>query len=185
MKKRIQKHIDQKDFVKVYIVDEDDYGISHFEGYIFDQNDKLILMCDHNDFFYDGIIVLRKKDISEIKHSDNEKFLDKINIAEKTKELDYKKFENLKFKLDSWEAMFSNLKHLDKPLIAECKYDDDDRFIIGPVDSIDKKKVKIKYFNSTGEFDLKPSSVRFKDITFLRVDSPYANTFYRHVDEVK
>lgn len=61
MKKRINKHIENKDFVKVYITDNDDTEITHFEGLIFEQNDKLILMNDMTDFYYDGLVILKKK----------------------------------------------------------------------------------------------------------------------------
>ena len=45
------------------------------------------------------------------------------------------------------------------------------------------KKVLIKYFNARGEFT-KPVSSKLKDITYIHVDSPYANTFYKYAKEV-
>ncbi len=183
MKKSIAKHIENKDFVKVYIVDKEDLIITHFEGIIFEQSNKFIFMNDTNDFNFDGFIVLRKTDISEIKCTDNERFFKEIIDNEKITDLIFQRRRNLEFKLDNFQGMCNCLKNLNLPIIVECKYGNDKRFLIGPINDVEDKKVRIKYFNSRGEFDIKPVSAKYKEITFLRIDSPYANMFYKYTKE--
>lgn len=97
MKKRIKKHIDKQNFVKIYLADDEGSTLTHFEGFIFDQNDKYILMCDLEDFNYDGFVVARKSDISEIKRTDNEALFDSITEKEGLKATIIKKATNLDF----------------------------------------------------------------------------------------
>ena len=48
MRKRINKHIENKDFVKIYISGNEN-SITHFEGINFEHNDKLLMMNDITD----------------------------------------------------------------------------------------------------------------------------------------
>ncbi len=185
MKKRIKKHIENQNFVKVYLTDRDDLALTHFAGIIFEQTDKFILMNDMTDFFFDGFIILRKSDVSEIKHTENEKFFKTIIDQEKITDLILERREHLNFSLDNFFGMFTQLHESKLAIILECIYGEDERFQIGPVYEVGNKKVKLRYFNANGDFDLKPVSVKYKDITFVRFDSPYTNTFFKYAVEVE
>ncbi|WP_300665235.1 hypothetical protein [Fluviicola sp.] len=180
MKKRIQKHIDKEEYVKIYIVDQDGTSITNFNGYILEQDKQFILMSTNNDFFYDGITVIRKADISEIKRTENETFFQKIMEKENLEKEMFERKELLNFHLNSYQEMFQTIHQMNIPVIIETKYGDDDRFLIGPVASFHNKHVKINYFNSRGEYDLKPVSCKYKEITHLTIDSPYARLFYKY-----
>ena len=185
MKKRINKHIDKKHYVKVYIEDKNGYSITHFGGIIFEQNEEHVLMCDMYDFNYDGFVVVRKSDISEIKRTENEKFFDRILDKEGIKKLILKKMKILSLKLDTYARMFSALKAKGLPVIIECRYGKKDLFQIGPIAKVKGKKVLVNYFNASGEYDLKPVISEFKNITFFRVDTEYANIFFKYAKAVE
>ena len=185
MKQAIDNHIKNQDFVKAYLVDEEDSSITHIEGIIFEQTDKLILMNDMTDFNYDGLTVIRKKDLSEIKHTDNEQFfktiLDKEDITQKIRT----HREKIKVNLSKYKDLLVQVIETKQPVIIECKYANDDRFLVGPITKIEDKYIKIKHFNSLGQYDLKEIKVKIKDITILKIDSPYANIFYKYANEIK
>lgn len=183
MNKKITKHIKNQDYVKVYIADDE--LITNFNGFIFEQNEKFILIGCAPDFNYDGLAVIRKSDISEIKHSDNEKFFKKIMDEEKISQLIAERRKSILFSLDSFSKMFMQLKEQNLPIIIECNYGNKDRFIIGPVKDVEEKKVKIRYFNSVGEFDFKPVVIKYKEITSIKIDDPYATTFFKYTFEVE
>ncbi len=185
MKKRIKKYIDAKNFVKVYLADDDGFTLTHFEGIIFDQNEKFILMSDFDDFNYDGFVVARMTDISEIKKTDNESFFDSIIEKEGIKEVILQKASDLKFKLSDFPEMFNSLKELGGAIIIECLYETESKFQIGPVSKVEKKKVFIDYINAKGEYDLKPVTSKYKDITYFKLDSPYANMFFKYSKRVE
>lgn len=180
MKKRLKKHIEEQNFVKIYLADEDGFELTHFEGIIFDQNEDFILMCDLEDFSYDGFVVFRKSDISEIKRTDNEIFFDSIIKNEGIKEELIQKASSLDFSLGSMTEMFSKLFDDKQAIIIERLYETKTKFQIGPISKVVKKKVFIDYFNAKGEYDLKPVTSKFKDITYFRIDSPYSNLFFKY-----
>lgn len=180
MKKRIQKHIDKEEYVKIYICDHDGAAITNFNGYILEQDKNFVLMSTNNDFFYEGISVIRKADITEIRRTENEKFFQKIMEKEDLKKEMFERKELLNFHLNGYPEMFQTIQEMNIAVIIEAKYGDDDRFLIGPVASCNKKHVKINYFNSRGEYDLKPVSCKYKEITHLTIDSPYARLYYKY-----
>ena len=185
MKQCIQKHINNKDFVKVYISDKDDLQIERFQGYIFKQTKDFIIMNDFMDFFYDGFVILRKRDIYEIKHSNDEKFFNKILVGEKIKKEVLNKYKELDLNLHSFEKIFESIFKTNLPVIVESKYGKDDIFQIGSIKKINKDNVKINYFNSRGEFDLKPVTAKYNKITSIKIDTNYANTFFKYAKEIK
>ncbi|MNY61406.1 hypothetical protein D3C86_1980830 [compost metagenome] len=91
----------------------------------------------------------------------------------------------MKFELDTYPKMFETFLTSRIPVILEAKYGKDDRFIIGPVAEFDTKKVKINFFNSRGEYDLKLVPCKYKEITYFTIDSPYATTFYKYAKTVE
>jgi len=183
MNKRLTKHQKKKHFVKIYLSDSDDSAITHFNGIVVDQNKNFVMMLDFSDFNYDGFVVFRKKDISEIERTRSEAFFQKILEREKCL---YNFLENRSpVKLEGMRKMFKRLKKNNIPVIVEQRYKREDIFQIGPIHGVEKKKVRINYFNSRGEYDLKPVSSRFKDITFFRIDSPYTNLFYKNSRKIK
>lgn len=185
MKKRIKKHIDNKNLVKVNLADDEGYSMINFNGIIFDQNDQYLLMSDFYDFNYDGFVVVRKSDISEIKRTDNESFFDSIIEKEGIKEIIIQKAFDLNFKLDEFPEMFSKLKELGVPVIIERLYESESKFQIGPITKVEKKKVFIDYFNAKGEYDMKPVTSKYKDITYFKLDSPYANMFFKYSKRIE
>lgn len=178
--KKIKKHIKKLQFVKVYISDKEEQSLTHFEGIIFDQNEEFLVMCDLSDFNYDGFVVLRKEDISSIKRSENEKFFNKILKEEKIIKEIQRRSGYLDFELGDTEQMFRQLKKMGIATIIECLYDSEEAFQIGPIVKAKADKLKMDYFNSRGEFDQASVTIKYKDITFFRFDSPYANLFFKY-----
>lgn len=180
MKKRIKKHIDKREFVKLFLVDYDGDELINFNGTIFAQDDDFVVMNDMHDFNFDGFVVVRKSDISEIKRTENEVFFDKIIKSEGLKKQIEDNFIELNFPLGSFPDMFEYLRIKGRPVIIEGLYNGKDTFQIGPISKVEKKKVFIDYFNSRGEYDMKPVSSKFRDITYFRIESPYTNMFYKY-----
>lgn len=179
LNKLLTKHIKNENFVKVYTATED-ADLGYYEGFIFEYNNDYVLMNDMRDFNYDGLVVFKKADIHEVKHTDNEKFFLHLLKKEGIKKNIYKKRKYLNFQLASMQEMMKSLKSLRVPIICEHLYGKKELFQIGIIKKVSKKKSKMKYFNARGEFDFKLVSVSYKSLTFIRIDSPYANIFYKY-----
>jgi len=154
--------------------------MAQFNGFILEEYKDFILMSDTYDFMFDGFIILKKSDIDEIKHTENEKFYLKILKQEKIKKDIYLKRRKLDFKLSSIKNMMKNLQRLKTPIICEHLYKKEDLFQIGTIEKVTKKKSQMKYFNARGEFTLKLLPIPYKTLTFIRIDSPYAKLFYKY-----
>ncbi len=179
LNKLLRKHIKNENFVKVYTSSKD-FNLGSYEGFIFDYSDDYVLMNDMRDFDYDGLVVFKKSDIYEIKHTENEKFFLYLLKKEHIKKEIFKRKNKLKFKLASMQEMMETLKYLHIPVICEHIYGKKDLFQIGTIQKVGKRKAQMKYFNARGKFDFKLVPVSYKSITFIRIDSPYANIFYKY-----
>ncbi len=181
--KELDKHIQKSNFVKVYLSDDDGHGLKHFEGVIFSYINDFVFMCDFSDFNPDGFVVFRKKDISEIRRTDNEKFFDKIireeNLLRNVRILK----REAPFRLGTFENMFSQLKEIGIPVIIECLYEEEEVFQLGTVNQCDEDGLTLQYLSSFGVFDHEPMQVDYDDITFFRFGSPYANLFLKHASK--
>ncbi|WP_027420559.1 hypothetical protein [Crocinitomix catalasitica] len=183
MNNRLTKLKKKQQFVKIYISDADDVAITHFSGIVLDHNKDFVMMLDFHDFRSDGYVVIRKKDIYEIKRTKNEKFLQEIMEKEGILKESFKHLKTIS--LSTMERMFKQLKEKGLPIIIERRYKDEDIFQIGPIDSIEKKVVRIRYFNARGEYDHKPVRSNFKTITFFRVGDLYSELSHKYARIVK
>ena len=179
MNKLLRKHIKNENYVKVY-TSAGDTELESYEGFIFEYNNDYVLMSDMRDFYYDGFVVLKKADIHEIIHTENEKFILFLLRKEKIKKDIYKRRKRIQFKLASMPEMMKNLRSLQIPVICEHLYGKKDLFQIGTIKKVSKKKAKMKYFNARGEFDFKLVPIPYKSLTLIRIDSPYAKIFYKY-----
>ena len=185
MKKKIQKHIDKQQYVKVYLEESDGSAMTSFEGVIFEQNEKFILMCDTHDFDYDGLIILRKKDISKIRRSEFDKFVDMVLEKEDLKPQFIHNYTELDFHLGTWSKMFGALQIMEKAVIVDMLYGEDELFQLGSVSKVKPNSVVIDYISASGKYDLKPVVAKFKEITCVRIDSKYADLYYKYAKRVK
>lgn len=179
LNKKLSKHVKNENFVKVYTTCKG-LNLGHYEGFIFDYNDNYVLMNDMRDFDYDGLVVFKKSDIYEIKHTENEKFFLHLLKKEHIKKKIFKQKKKLQFQLASMQKMMETLKSLHIPVICEHLYGKKDLFQIGTIQKAGKKKAQMKYFNARGEYDYKLLAVSYKTLTLIRIDSPYANIFHKH-----
>lgn len=184
MRKRIEKCIKAGDYVKVHLTEPKGDYIKHVDGVILEQSADLILMSDSFDFHYDGLMIIRKRDISEIQLADTERFMKMILKKEGYMTAVQKRYKHMGLKINSLEQALAQLQRSKRPVIIECKYGKHDLFQIGPIVNVTPKRVRIQHFNARGEYDAKPVITKLKDITTVRIDSPYANTFFKYVKKV-
>jgi len=180
MKKSIQKHIDKEHYVKLELTNSKDKALCSFGGYIIAQNKHFILFCDFMDFHYDGMVIIKKKDVAEIRYSDFEKQLDKMKAGEGIKQNALKRVRKLNVKLGTYPEILEQIKAKDLAIIIEDLYGNKDYFQIGPIEKIGKKAVKLHYMNAKGYYEFKPVKAYYTDITFTRFDGPYATLFYKY-----
>ncbi|MFT5819963.1 MAG: hypothetical protein ACI8ZM_001188 [Crocinitomix sp.] len=178
MNKQLSKHQKKQHYIKIYLVDDKGTNLTNFDGVILSQNSKFILMMVFADLYYDGYVVFRKSDVSEIRRSKNEQFIHKILLKEGVLTAAIDSYTGIR--LNTMEKMFKELKKRQVPVIVEQLYRSKDLFQIGPIHSTTKKMVRIDHFNSHGIYDLKPAVSKYKDITYFRVDDNYSILYHKY-----
>ncbi|MES2554565.1 MAG: hypothetical protein V4604_00360 [Bacteroidota bacterium] len=175
MKKTIAKHIERRHVVKIFLVDDLGDGITNFTCVILEQNDEFILVADTYDFKFTGLTMYRKKDITEILYSDNQKYMEKIILKEGRIDEVILRRQHYNFELGSLKELLDFILENDLAFTAECKYESRDDFYLGTLDSVKNKKFRMNYINADGRYDYKPVTIRFEDVTTLTIDNEYAN----------
>jgi hypothetical protein len=180
MKKTIARHIEKKHVVKIFLVDDLGDGITNFTGLILEQNDEFILVADTNDFMINGLTIYRKKDITEILYSDNQKYMEKIMLKEGRIDEAISRRLQYDFELGSLKELLDFVFRNDLAFTAECKYGSRDDFYLGTLESVKNKKFKMNYINADGRYDFKTVTVEFEDVTMLTFDNEYANLIRKY-----
>ncbi len=180
MSNKISQHIENQNFVKIYTSNKKGIAISNFQGIIFAQSENFIIINDCFDFNFDGFVLIRKKDISKIAHTNSQIFFKKILEKENIIQGIIEKYKLLELEFIDFKHIFEYAKNKNIALIIECKYGKDDDFFIGPITNINDEKVKIKFLSTQGHLDIKPTSVKLEKITFVRINSPYTDIFYKY-----
>ena len=180
MNKKISQHIENQDFVKIYISNKKGIAIANFQGIIFAQSENFIIMSDCQDFNFDGFVLIRKKDISKVAHTDSQIFFKKVLEKENIIQSIVEKYKLLELEFIDFKHIFEYVRNKNIALIIECNYGKEDDFFIGPITDINDKKVKIKFLSTQGHLDMRPTSVKLKKITIVKINSPYTDIYYKY-----
>ena len=176
IKKKLKKAKARQRFVRLKrYINSDEYFINR--GYILSAKAQVTVMWQTENFHLLGKVVLSTSHIESIRYNSHDRYYDFIVESEEQKDqLDTNK--NYCFK--TWMGVFQFMKNEDKYVIIELERKLSNSFIIGPVISVNKKSVKVLGFNASGEWDKKPSKVKYKDVTQVTFDDPYITIFRRH-----
>jgi len=144
------------------------------QGFLLAFSKKLLLIQFVYDFHLDGLMVLRRSDISRIKSTKTDIFhtqmlkeeglFSQVNF---TKEYDVK----------NWAAVFSTIGKESAFIIIEDENTDHPIFLIGEQQNIGKKSVSVLGFNGVANWDDEVSEMKYKDINSFQAGNNYTNTY--------
>jgi hypothetical protein len=153
------------------------------QGFLLKKSKDFILLQQEKDFTFDGYAIIPKTRFYAIRFSKKEKTFNNILVKEGIFEKEY----GIKNEIDlsDWQTIFYELKKLDYHVIVECENLKKPLFLIGPIESIEKKSLYIRYYDAKGLLDKKATKVKYQDITILRFDERYTNVFRKYLRERK
>ena len=150
------------------------------QGVILGFSKELMLICYIYDFNLDGLMILRRNDITDIVSSKTCKFqkslLEKDGLFGK---IDFKS----KYKLGSWLDFIKDASKRHKYFIFEHEDQDNPEFIIGKIKRIYKKSIQVNYFTGTARWEDEPSSVKLEKLTSCQIGNNYLNVYERYFNE--
>jgi len=173
----LQKHIDNKDFVKIYRTFYDrEISIS---GFILHMTKDFLLLQETYDFMFDGYSIIRKDQFDSLRCNKFDKTQKRIFQAEGL--IDKYYGHDGQIALTNWQDIFRDLESLDYHVIIECENKKNPIFLIGPIEKVTKNKIELRNYDPTGKLDEKPSSIKYEDITIVRFGETYSTTFRKYL----
>ncbi|MBX3044408.1 MAG: hypothetical protein KIT33_13135 [Candidatus Kapabacteria bacterium] len=175
--KMLQKHIDNKDCVKIYRTFQDTE--KNISGFILSMTkDYLLVQLDY-DFTLNGYSIIRKDQFESLRCNKDDKIKKRIFQAEGIIDRLYGLDKSIP--LTNWQDIFTGLKKLDYHIIVECENKRKPKFLIGPIQQVTKSKISIWNYDPSGKLDLKYTTIKFDDITIVTFGDNYSTTFRKYL----
>jgi hypothetical protein len=147
-------------------------------GYIVNVTKEFTFLRETENFSLQGVIVIPNSDIKTVRYNKYDRYYDFVMESEGEKNA-LKKYTI--HKAHTWLDVFTFLKDEDKYVIVELEKSENKAFIIGEILSIRPKNVRIRYFDAAGNWDAKPTKVRYSDITKITFDDRYIQVFRKYI----
>lgn len=151
------------------------------QGFILASSDEFVVLQYVYDFKLDGLMVLSKSEITEIRSTATDKFQRKLLAKEGL--LKTVPFETA-FDLGGWRSIIKQFAKAYSLIILECERGDEPKFIIGRVVKTTSVAAYVRYFTGTGRWLDEPVRVEYDDITSCQVGTTYLKFYERYFDGV-
>jgi len=149
------------------------------QGFVLASSEELVVLQYVYDFNLDGLMVLSRSDISEIRETKTDKFQARLLKHEGL-------LENVPFarpfEVQSWRSIVKQLSRNYPLLILECERGSEPAFVIGRLLKTTSAAAYVQHFTGIGRWLEEPVRVAYKDITSLQVGSNYLNVYQRHFE---
>jgi hypothetical protein len=177
----LQKHIDNKDFVKIFRTFQDTE--KNISGFILSMTKNFLLVQLDYDFILNGYSIIRKDQFDSLRCNKYDKTQKRIFQAEGIIDRFYGLDKSVS--LTNWQDIFTDLEKLDYHIIIECENKKRPKFLIGPIEKVTKNKINIQNYDPTGKLDEKSSSVKYDDITIVTFGDNYSTTFRKYLRQTE
>lgn len=156
--------------------DVDDYRI---QGFLAGLSEDLLAIEYVYDFQIDGIMVLRRSDITEVKRTGTDEFQERLLKKEGIRPGTQ---EPMQLELGSWKAIIGQISLHYPLLILERELGPSPDFAIGRTLHATAAQVEFQTFTGTGKWSAKTERLKYSQITCLRAISRYLGFYQRHFE---
>ncbi len=176
MKDRLEKYLAKSSKIKIYLdtpSENDEYS-----GIPIRLSRSLVAIHDIREFHFDGIRVIRLKDIVKVRRSNVEIVGQKI--LKSTGEME-NHFSPSWLRIGSWKSLLTCLKTQRKCVCIERSIVARNSFVMGYIYSLKDKAVILKSFDTDLEWNKPMHSIEYSDITEIYFDDEYSVTYSNFV----
>jgi len=173
----LKLHMKHRHLVSLRRSEIDDHDI---HGYVLDVSKKLVALQYVYDFNLDGLRLVRRKDITEVRRTKADAFHQKLLAAEGLERL--VPF-GVKFDLENWRSIIQQLEASCPVLIFEDERRSDPQFEIGRVVNVADSQVKVLGFSAIARWAKKPTTIPYAALTCIQANNNYINTYRRHFEK--
>jgi hypothetical protein len=147
-------------------------------GFILQFNDRFVLLAQEYDFYMDGWMILERRFITKIEYPRSSRFhksmLERESLLTNIN-------PNLTVNLNNYRAIFRSLKKSKVFVIVENERPKEDKFLIGPIQRINKNNVSIRYFDVCGKWEKRYRKIDFDEITSIRFGCNYIKLYEKYL----
>ncbi|MEM7082230.1 MAG: hypothetical protein AAF465_05810 [Pseudomonadota bacterium] len=151
------------------------------QGFVINESPSLLLLHYICDFRSDGLMVLRRCDISSIETLEVDRFQTELLKEEGV-------FESIDFgssyKVDSWEEFFLSANGQNELFIVEQELIDEPDLAIGKILRIGKNQIDLHYFTGIGRWLDELDRIDYANITSCQLDTNYINVYKRYFERI-
>ncbi|GAB4185494.1 MAG: hypothetical protein Tsb002_09220 [Wenzhouxiangellaceae bacterium] len=149
------------------------------QGFLLDYSEALVLLAYVYDFTVDGMVVLRRSDITQMGSDATDRFQTQILKDEGI-------YSRVNFSPDcdltDWGSVFSTLGSSHHFLIVEDESPEYPLFVLGELRHIGSDSVKLLGFSGAANWDDEVTEVYYEDISCMQLGNNYARAYERYFE---
>jgi len=176
MTKKLSTWQETRSLISINRKKVDGYGI---QGFLVGLSKELIAIEYVYDFQVDGLMILRRSDVTEIKRGGTDEFQEQLLKLEGIRPGTQ---GPMPLALDSWRSVVEQLSAHHPLMILERELGPSPEFFIGRVISNTATQVELQIFSGVGKWSKKTEHVKFKQITSLQVNTRYVGFYQRRFE---
>ena len=146
------------------------------QGFVVDFSAELVLLRYVHDFRFDGLLIIRRRDITSAK-------VDATNrLQREMMELDGQINETVftvDLPIESYSALLASLPEYEIVILED---EHEGEFLIGTMHDVSEDVISINYFNGAGDWDDAPTEIATANITSCQLGTSYINAYTRHFE---
>jgi hypothetical protein len=167
-------HQRQRHLVSIRRSEIDDYGV---QGYILGVSKQLLAVQYVYDFNLDGLLLLSRSDITEVRRTKTDVFQQSLLLADGIERL--VPFD-VQFNLSNWRSVLQQLAPVCPVLIFESERAKEPLFEIGRLVEVTSSQVEVHGFSGTARWAKETTSIPFSELTCVQANTNYINTYQRY-----
>ena len=170
----LRSHQTQRHLVSIRRSDIDDYGI---QGYILGVSRQLVALQYVYDFNLDGLLLLSRSDITEVRRTKTDEFQQSLLVADGIERL--VPFD-AQFDLSNWRSVLQQLAPACPVLIFESERAQRPLFEIGRLVEVTSSQVDVHGFSGTARWAKETTLIPYSELTCVQANTHYINEYKRY-----
>jgi hypothetical protein len=162
-------------------IERDVFHGNGIQGFLLAKSKELVLINYVYDFNLDGLMILRKQDISELRVGKTDVF--QTQLLKNEGVFDMVNF-NVEYNINCWRMFFKNAVKKHKYFILEEEALEEPRFSIGKIIKLNKDDLVMSTFTGIGRWEDETITIKHSDLTSCQIGNNYLNVYERYFSQI-
>lgn len=173
--KQLDAHILARDLISI---SRDGLDANKLQGFPLLYSQDLLLLRYVYDFHLDGLLLVRRCDVTDVQFRETDKF--QRNLLQTENRLKRRLFRS-NHAIGNFSTFLKSLASK-QVVIVEDERPETQAFYIGRVSSAGSSAVKLQEFTGAGNWERETTTIQLDDITCCQIETNYALFYERHFE---